>query len=254
MLKLSDEYLKDVLVRLAHHSTAIEGNTLSLPQTVSIILENSLPPMDRSVNLREIFEVKNHEQAFHYMLHELGQDQPLTLETVKGIHAALTDHLQHDRGQFKQADNAILGAEFQTASAAETPLLMRQWIDNLTYRLENTKKAGERYLAISEAHIAFERIHPFSDGNGRTGRMVMNYSLLQNDLPPVVISKDDRATYMSLLAKQDGAGLSRYIQDVSKMEWDRIQRFQNQQKEQITVDLPPRKSGVSIKRQRGPEQ
>ncbi|MFT8709834.1 MAG: hypothetical protein ABF820_10440 [Sporolactobacillus sp.] len=43
MLKLSDEYLKDVLVRLAHHSTAIEGNTLSLPQTVSIILENSLP-------------------------------------------------------------------------------------------------------------------------------------------------------------------------------------------------------------------
>lgn len=246
MLKLPNEYLKDVLVRLAHHSTAIEGNTLSLAETVSIILHNTLPPTSRSIDLREIYEVKNHEKAFRFVLEELEQKHPLSIETVRGVHAALTDHLQHDRGQFKTSDNAILGAEFHTASAAETPLLMRQWVDNLNYRLTNTEKATDRYLTISEAHIAFERIHPFSDGNGRTGRMLMNYSLLQSDLPPVVISSQDRTTYIALLAQEDGAELSRFIQKESQTELDRIRRFQNQQAQQITVDLPPKKKGQSL--------
>lgn len=236
MLRLPDDYMKDVLVRLAHHSTAIEGNTLSLAETVSIILHNALPPNSRSVDLQEVYEVKNHEQAFNYLLGELDQNHPLTIDTVKAIHAALTDRLQHDRGQFKTSDNAILGAEFHTASAVETPLLMRQWVDNLNYRLAHVGKAADRYLAISEAHIAFERISPFSDGNGRTGRILMNYSLLQNDLPPVVISREDRTAYIAYLASEDGTGLSQFIQKESQEELDRIRRFQNQQAQQIPFE------------------
>lgn len=144
MLKLPKEYLDDVLVRFAHHSTAIEGNTLSLTETISIILYDTVPPSKRSVNLREIYEVKNHEQAFYYVLAELDNSHLLTMTTVRTIHAALTDRLQHDRGQFKSADNAILGAEFQTASAVETPLLMSQWVDHLNDRLEHTQSDRQR--------------------------------------------------------------------------------------------------------------
>lgn len=73
----------------------------------------------------------------------------------------------------------IIGAEFQTASPGETPYLMTQLIDNLAYRLEVADSDDDKLLAILDTHIQFERIHPFSDGNGRTGRMVLNYSLLQ---------------------------------------------------------------------------
>lgn len=235
MLNLPDAYLKDVLVRLAHHSTAIEGNTLSLAETVSIILDNALPPMDHKVSLREIYEVKNHEPAFRYILDELSAGHPLTINIVKKIHAALTDRLQHDHGEFKSVDNVILGAEFHTATAAQTPLLMQQWADNLNYRLLHETTDTNRYLAISEAHIAFERIHPFSDGNGRTGRMLMAYLLMQQNLPPVVISSVDRTEYIAYLAKEDGQGLSQFIQEESQEERDRIRRFQNQEKQQIRI-------------------
>ncbi|WKB35211.1 hypothetical protein QS257_16395 [Terrilactibacillus sp. S3-3] len=136
MPQLPKDYLDDVLVRLAHHSTAIEGNTLTLAETASIILYNSLPATNRNVDLREIYEVKNHEQAFDYILSELGNEHPLTIGTIKTIYAALTDRLQHDRGQFESSENAIVGAEFQTASTAETPLLMQKWVDNLNDRLD----------------------------------------------------------------------------------------------------------------------
>ncbi|MCO7127377.1 hypothetical protein NIE88_16525 [Sporolactobacillus shoreicorticis] len=96
MKKMPDDYLKDVLVRLAHHSTAIEGTTLPLAETVSIILQDALPPTTHKINLREIYEVKNHEQAFHYVLSELNENHTLTVGIVKAIHAALTDRLQHD--------------------------------------------------------------------------------------------------------------------------------------------------------------
>ncbi|TGA96346.1 Fic family protein [Sporolactobacillus shoreae] len=235
MLNFPDDYLKDVLVRLAHHSTAIEGNTLSLAETISIILDSALPPTNHKVNLREINEVKNHEPAFHYILDELNADHPLTINTVKKIHAALTDRLQHDHGQFKSTDNAILGSEFHTASATQTPFLMQQWVDNLNFRLASAANDTDCYMVIGEAHIAFERIHPFSDGNGRTGRMLLTYFLLQQNLPPAVISSADRTEYISFLAKEDGQGLSRFIQNESKDELNRIWRFQNQEKQQIKM-------------------
>lgn len=236
MLQFPKDYSDDVLVRLAHHSTAIEGNTLTLAETVAIILYHSFPASSRNVDLREIYEIKNHEQAFHYILSELGHDHPLTIGTIKMIHAALTDKLQHDRGQFKSLENAIAGAEFQTASVVETPLLMQQWLDKLNDRMDQAQSADDYYLAISEAHIAFERIHPFSDGNGRTGRLLINYSLLQHNLPPVVISVDDKPQYMSFLIKQDSKRLSRYIQDESRKEQERIRRFQNQESAHIKFE------------------
>ncbi|MCO7127378.1 Fic family protein [Sporolactobacillus shoreicorticis] len=124
-------------------------------------------------------------------------------------------------------DNVILGAEFHTVSAAETPFLIQQWVDNLNYRLSSAQTDEACYLAVNESHITFERIHPFSDGNGRTGRLLINYSLMQHDLPPVVTSSYKRTLYISYLAKEDGLGLSQFIQQESQVELDRIRRFQN---------------------------
>lgn len=235
MKKLPKEYLDDILVRLAHHSSAIEGNTISLAETISIILHNKVIS-DRTLDLREIYEVKNHEQAFGFVLSELENNEPLSIYNIKEIHALLTDRLQYDKGQFKTSDNAIKGADFLTASPKETPLFMQQWVENLNFRLASTTDEQKKIEIISESHIAFERIHPFSDGNGRTGRMLINYSLLQNDLAPLVIDSKDKAEYIAYLSEQNIKNLSAFIEKNIRLEQDRIERFRNSEKQIIQED------------------
>lgn len=236
MKKLPKEYLDDILVRLAHHSSAIEGNTITLSETISIILHNTVSS-NRSINLREIYEIKNHEQAFHFIIESLENNEPLSLYIVKEIHSLLMDRLQFDRGQFKSADNAILGADFMTASVLETPFLIQQWVENLNYRLEHATSNHDKIEAIAEAHINFERIHPFADGNGRTGRMLLNYSLFQQGLAPLIINSKDKATYLRFLAEKDVAGFTDFIEKTLVEEEKRLKCFENKEMQQISQDF-----------------
>ncbi len=222
--KLTKEYLDDLLVRLAHHSSAIEGNTITLNQTVSIILNDTIPG---SINKREFYEVENHKQAFEYIQHNLLNREKLSLGVIKEIHRLLLDHLDFNRGNFKNISNAIVGAEFDTASPEQTPNLMYQWLNNYEYLMENAETEEEKIRIILEKHIEFERIHPFNDGNGRTGRMIMLYSLLENNLAPIIISKELKPRYILGLAEQDTNLLYDLVQPLIDKEKDRMQKFQN---------------------------
>ena len=230
--KMPQNYLVDMLVRLAHHSAGIEGNTISLPATVSIILNGTLP-ISSGATVREFYEIENHKQAFSNMLDHLESNDTLSVSIIKEVHADLTDRLQYDKGQFKKNENLIIGAEFQTASPSETPFLVQQLVDNLEYRLENAATDEEKLERILDAHIQFERIHPFSDGNGRTGRVIMNYSLLQEGFPPLIIEKETKATYIELLAKQDLDGFMSFAKEILVKEQKRMKAFQNMDQEQI---------------------
>ena len=233
--KIPQDYLDDILVRLAHHSAGIEGNTISLPATVSIILNGTLP-ISSGATVREFYEIENHKQAFSNMLVHLENNDTLSVSIIKEIHADLTDRLQYDNGQFKKNENLIIGAEFQTASPSETPFLVQQLVDNLDYRLENATTEEEKLESVLDTHIQFERIHPFSDGNGRTGRMLMNYSLLQEGFPPLIIEKETKATYVELLAKQDVSGFLSFAKEILAKEQRRMQYFQNMDQEKIKYD------------------
>lgn len=233
--KVSQDYLDDILVRLAHHSAGIEGNTISLPATVSIILNGTLP-IDAGATVREFYEIENHKLAFADMLNHLGNDSRLSVAIIKEIHADLTDRLQYDKGPFKKKENLIIGAEFQTASPSETPLFMQQLVENLEYRLENAITEAEKLEGILDTHIQFERIHPFSDGNGRTGRVIMNYSLLQEGFPPLIIEKETKANYIEFLAKQDLKGFVDFAKEILAKEKRRMQAFQNMDQERIKYE------------------
>ena len=217
------DYLDDILVRMAYHSSGIEGNTISLPETVSIILENTLPRDGKSI--REFYEIENHKQAFALLLDSLANQNPLTLALVQDFHALLMDRLQHDRGRFKQVQNAIVGAEFKTASPQETPQLMAQWADNAAYRLDQAKDEGQLLEILADSHIQFERIHPFSDGNGRAGRLILMFLAMKYLGSPIIISKDERAHYMELLGNQDIAGLAALFSQSLNYERERMQQF-----------------------------
>lgn len=224
-MKASRDYMDDLLIRIAFHSCAIDDNTISLPQVGVIFLERILPSGGKSV--REFYEVENHKRAFDYIEDLLAAEPLLSLAEVKEIHSLLTDRLQHDRGQFKSQQNAIRGAEFKTASPFETPQLMEQWVDNTNYRLDLAVSENEYLEVLADIHIQFERIHPFSDGNGRTGRMVLLYLSMRYLEAPVVIRKEWRGRYMEFLGEQDVSGLVGLFKESIAFERERIKEFGN---------------------------
>ena len=126
---------------------------------------------------------------------------------------------------FKSSQNAIVGAEFQTASPTETPYLIHQWIDNTNYRLNNTDKDSEILSILADTHIQFERIHPFSDGNGRCGRLLLLYLGVKYLNSPLIISKENRAEYMEYLAEQNIEGLASLLNNSLEFEKERVSQF-----------------------------
>ena len=233
MMYLPREYIDDLLVRIAYHSSAIEGNTISLTDTVTILLHETIPG---KVSKREFYEIENHKQALEYVIYQLENNESLSLNIVRGIHTQLMDHLNFDRGMWKTHDNAIVGADFNTASAHDVPYLMKQWIDNLNYRLHQSKTDEEKIKHILEMHIDFERIHPFSDGNGRTGRLLIIYSLLEHDISPIIIPVDLKPDYIRLLANKDSEGLYNLLYPIALEESKRRKAFENKEKTSICSD------------------
>lgn len=222
---LPREYMEDLLVRLSHHSNAIENNNITLPETVSIILHNTVP---NKVSLRELYEIDNHRHAMEYLLSSDVLDQDFSLDTMFDTHSILMDRLHHEKGKFKTEENFIKGADFDTTHPSNVFIEMKQWLDNVNYRLEFSNSDKEIIDIVCESHIQFERIHPFADGNGRTGRLIINYLLIKNDIPPLVIEKEDKERYIYFLANEDEQGFSDYAMEKIKKERKRIKSFTNE--------------------------
>ncbi|MCL1991027.1 MAG: Fic family protein [Defluviitaleaceae bacterium] len=231
MKHMSLAYLDDVLVRLAHHSSAIEGNTISLADTVSIILHGTIPG---APSKREFYEIDNHRGAFEYVLACVNNDEPLSISLVNQVHRRLMDRLAYDAGTFKQHENAILGADLVTATVRQTPMLMQQWVENTAYQLSVANEDGVIEV-ITSSHIEFEKIHPYSDGNGRTGRMLMNFLLLKTDHYPLIIKGAQRTAYLNFLATDDVSGFTAFAKQLMAVEADRSRRFLNKEAMQVNI-------------------
>ena len=216
------EYFLDLSVRMTHHSNAIEGNTLTLNETATIILDSTIPG---SKSVREVFEVLNHKKAIDYMISELENEKKLDIYMIKNINKEILDRLNDNAGNFKNSSNAIIGADFETSTPSQAPVLTKNWIENLNYRLELCKNNDEKLLEILHSHIEFERIHPFSDGNGRTGRLIMLYLCFQEKMSPFVIEKSDRALYMTYLREQNVEIIFERIKELQEFEDNRLIQF-----------------------------
>lgn len=225
-MNLPQEYLDDVLVRIAHHSSAIENNTITLAETVSIILNQTIP---NRTSVREFYEVMNHQQAFHYLLGEAQKQNDDYIDIILTLHFYLMDHLHHERGKFKSEDNAIVGADFQTMPAYQTYEVMMQWADNIKHREKFANSEEEKLEIMAESHIQFERIHPFADGNGRVGRLFICYFLLKHDLSFLVIEKEHKQEYIYFLAQQDTEGFTRFMEAGISNEKQRLRQFAQSQ-------------------------
>ena len=221
-MKASNDYLDDLLVRTAHHSTAIEGNTLTQGEVKSILIDGYIP---RAMNLRELNEVINHKSFMQYIRDNLDNLPPLSLELIKKIHFLLCQNaIDGVAGTFKTIPNMIIGASFTPTQPYMVITELQEWILNLEAQLESQAKEGI-IEAICRQHIAFERIHPFSDGNGRVGRALMVYICLQKGIAPIVVTKEDKAEYISYLNTEDVNGLTKFSLKLNADEEARINLF-----------------------------
>ena len=224
MEKLPFEYMEDILVRMAHHSTAIEGNTLTQAETISILIHNFIP---RDMSEREYYEVKNYRKAFNTLLEA---DRKITTELIKKYNKDIMENLHDLNGKFKTTQNLILGAEFEPTKPYLVPFEIEDWCDNLSYRLENAKTNEEKVEIIMDQHIKFEKIHPFNDGNGRTGRLLIIHSCLKEGLEPIIIPKEEKGKYINLLASENLKELTKWALQLQEKERDRIEKFSNKER------------------------
>lgn len=95
-------------------------------------------------------------------------------------------------------------------------MAMTELCENLYYCFDKAKNNDDKLKAILESHIHFEKIHPFSDGNGRIGRLLIVYSCLEQNLPPIIIQKDDKAQYISIIRTNNIDSFMSMAKDLQK--------------------------------------
>lgn len=213
-------YLLDLMVRMAHHSTAIEGNTLTLGDTRTILINGIVP---KTTKLREVHEVENYKDLLPYLLDHYVEK--ITLRTIQDVNQILMDKIDRRGGHFKTSENMIIGASFIPTHPSMVPAELIQWCDNLEYRLDHAQSDDDKTAVIMEQHVKFERIHPFADGNGRTGRALMIYSCFQQKMVPIIIEKEQRDEYIQLMNTENIAGLVSLAKELQKQERERFDLF-----------------------------
>ncbi|MGF6990417.1 Fic family protein [Lachnospiraceae bacterium PM6-15] len=206
-------YRQDFFVNYTYNSTAIEGNTLTLLEQKTV-LEDNIAIGGKS--LREIFEVYNHKKAFDYLEKCLSENQPLSENIVKELHAILTENVMVG-GVYRDYPVRISGASF-------TPVTGNQMFYDLKnfYADMEWKPKDNALEYASWVHAEFVKIHPFGDGNGRTARMLLNYQLMQSGLLPVQIKKEQRLTYYEALdqyaTKNELEPFTKFVSEMEKIE------------------------------------
>ncbi|MCL2352309.1 MAG: Fic family protein [Firmicutes bacterium] len=215
--EITSNYEAAFRIEYTHNSTAIEGNTLSLIET-KLLLEDKLSVGGKE--LREIYEVTNHAKAYDYTLKCVAERKPLDENTVKDIHQILMENIQPG-GIYRNVNVRITGAGFQPPPPNEMYVQVKGFFADLPYKTNTPSIELAAWV-----HAEFVRIHPFTDGNGRVSRMIMNYQLMSDGWLPVSVAKEDRLKYFEVLEAYavawDIGPFAAFVAELENKELDRI--------------------------------
>ena len=178
---------QEFMVEFTYHSNAIEGNTLTLKET-AIVLEGMT--VDQKP-LKDHLEVVGHRDAFLYVQDIATTDIPLNELTIKNIHSLVLMNQPEDKGVYRRIPVRIMGAYTEPVQ----PYLIEPKMTELLANNEERKEKMSVIERIALFHLEFEGIHPFVDGNGRTGRLILNLELIRNGYPAINVKFTDRKRY-----------------------------------------------------------
>lgn len=179
--RLNEEFL----VEFTYNSNAIEGNTLTLRETDMVLRGLTIDQK----SFKEHMEVIGHKEAFDYVRQLVSENAPISEKIIKDIHYFVLADKKDDRGVYRRVPVRIMGAAHEPVQ----PYLIVPKMEEL---LERYKSSEEDIVTkMARFHIEFEGIHPFIDGNGRTGRLLVNLELMKAGFPPIDIKFTDRLKY-----------------------------------------------------------
>ncbi len=211
-----------------YHSNNIEGNSLTYGETKAFILFGITAGKKP---FKDYLEIKGHNEAINWVLSLVKGETELTEVFIRELHTLLLKESSEsfaltpdgkpttkkiEVGKYKTLPNHVLtatGEMFYFASPEETPAKMHELIN--WYRDEREKPDVNPIILATLFHYRFIRIHPFDDGNGRTARILMNFILMQNGFPPVIIKTEDKENYYGVLRLADVGELEPFIEYIA---------------------------------------
>ena len=168
-----------------YNSNAIEGNTLTLRETDLVLRGLTIDKKPLAHHLEAI----GHKEAFDYVVSLVQKNEPLSERVIKDIHYLVLADKKEDRGVYRRIPVSIMGASHEPVQ----PYLIQPKLEKLLIDYNADSSHIVKKLALF--HIEFEAIHPFIDGNGRTGRLLVNLELMKAGFPPINIKFADRRSY-----------------------------------------------------------
>lgn len=182
--RLREEFMIDN----TYNSNAIEGNTLTLRET-ALIIQEGITIAEKPI--KEHLDVIGHKDAFDYITALAEKNTVITEHIIKNIHSLVLMNDADNRGIYRRIPVSILGA----AHTPPEPYLVPERMERLIADYNRARREKHVIEAVSEFHLQFEGIHPFIDGNGRTGRLILNLELIKAGYLPVNIKFSDRKKY-----------------------------------------------------------
>lgn len=197
----NEELLRRFTLHSTYHTDAIEGSTMTLADVREVLGDNDRVLANKTA--REQLEAKNHRSALYFLLDELhdrGEEFVWTVDLILNTHLRLMNSIISNAGQVRKHGVIILGSRTVLAEVAEVP----QRLEDLVKKLN--ERSDDLFGQMARTHADFEQIHPFSDGNGRVGRLILDIqALMAGILPPLVLRERKKAYYKYLeLAQRQG--------------------------------------------------
>lgn len=220
-----DHVLREIWLLETHHSTAIEGSSLT-PQDVIAVVEHN----EARGTLLEALEVKGYSDAAVWVYDTAPETPPgITLATVREVHrrvvgpawATFPPATRDTPGAFRETGVSVGGSRrVQLSAAPAVHADMTDWVSAGDMPADN-----HPILRIAELHARFERIHPFTNGNGRVGRLLANWGLVQAGYPPMVIRYQQRDRYLRALERADEGNANGLVELFARAVSESINRF-----------------------------
>ena len=185
------------ILKLTYHSNSIEGSTLTESDTAAIMFDD-IALANKSIT--EHLEVKNHQTALNYLFDYILNKGVINEALALKLHGILMNGIRPDAGVYRYHAVRIVGVNLPTANYLKIPDLIPEVM------LEAAKKTNDVIAISALTHSHFEQIHPFSDGNGRVGRLLITALMLKNGLAPAIIRQEQKQLYYTYLYKAQSKG------------------------------------------------
>jgi len=180
------------ILKLTYHSNSIEGSTLTEPDTAAILFDNVALS---NKSLTEQLEAKNHQTALNYLFDHVAKKEKVDEILVLKLHSILMNGVRPDAGVYRNHGVRITGVNLPTANYMSVPKLIPEVMAHIN------EKTKDIVALCAGVHGKFEQIHPFGDGNGRVGRLLMNAMLLGANFAPAIIRQEQKQLYYTYLYK-----------------------------------------------------